>query len=139
VLNAKFYSSEKRRKLIEAISFATRKDVNIPLRKWRRSKIDVRVKVRCLEEPDNPVVVVRSYALSEGGMSVYAPGSLEVGTSVLVEFWLPGTARDLRLPAVIRNRCGFRRGMEFTELAVADRMLIRDYLRHREARNDNER
>jgi PilZ domain len=120
-------------------AIATKRDPKAPVRKWQRFKIDVRVKVRCLEEPDNPVVVVRSFVLSEGGMCVYAPGSLEIGTPVLVEFWLPGTARDLRLPAVIRNRCGFRRGMEFTELAVADRMLIRDYLHHREARNDNER
>jgi hypothetical protein len=66
--------------------------------------------------------------MSEGGMSVYLPESLEIGTNVLVEFSLPGTSRELWLNALIRNRCGFRFGMEFTKLAAVDRMLIRHYL-----------
>jgi hypothetical protein len=113
--------------LIDAISFATRKDKNTPLRKWRRSKIDVRVKLRHSMEPGN-AVVVRSYMMSEGGMSVYAPELPEIGASVLVEFSLPGAFRELRLSALIRNRYGFRCGMEFMELAAADRVLIQHYL-----------
>jgi hypothetical protein len=116
---------EKRRKLAESI--ATKRDTNAPVRRWQRFKIDVRVKVRRWEEPDNAGVVVRSYVMSEGGMSVYAPESLEIGTHVLVEFRLPESSRELRLRALIRNRCGFRCGMEFVEPAAADRMLIRRY------------
>ncbi len=73
-------------------------------------------------------MVVRSCVMSEGGMSVYAPESLEIGTYVLVEFSLPGSSRELRLRALIRNRCGFRCGMEFVEQMAADRMLIRRFL-----------
>lgn len=113
--------------MIEAIFFATRKDMDIPLRKWRRLKVDVRVKLRRSEEPGN-AVIVRSYAMSEGGMSVYAPELLEIGTSLLVEFSLPGTSPELRLPALIRNRFGFRCGMEFMEVTASDRILIRRYL-----------
>ena len=78
-------------------------------------------------EPDD-AVVVRSYMMSEGGMSVYAPELPEIGTSVLVEFSLPGTLPKLRLRALIRNRYGFRCGMEFTDVAESDRSLIRSSL-----------
>lgn len=112
--------------MIEPI--ASKRDLNSPLRKWKRIKIDVRVRVRRSEYPDDAVVVVRSYAMSEGGMSVYAPESMGIGTLVIVEFALPGTSRELRLSAQIRNRYGFRCGMEFMELAAADRMLIQRFL-----------
>jgi hypothetical protein len=109
-------------------AIASKRDLKAPVRKWQRFEIDIRVKVRRWEPPDNAVVVVRSCVMSEGGMSVYAPESLEIGTYVLVEFWLHGTSRELQLHAVIRNRCGFRSGMEFRGLTAADRMLIRRYL-----------
>jgi hypothetical protein len=113
------------------------------MRRWQRFKVDVRVKVRRSEEPDTAAVVVRSYVMSEGGMSVYAPESLEIGMHVLVEFSLPGTSRELRLRALIRNRCGFRCGMEFVERVAADRMLIRRFLQllgseHAESMKDAE-
>lgn len=113
-------------KLTESI--ATKTDRNAPLRRWQRFKIDVRVKVRRPEEPDTAAVLVRSHVMSEGGMSVYAPESLGIGTSVLVEFALPGISRELRLRAQILNRCGFRCGMEFVERMAADRMVIRRFL-----------
>ena len=111
--------------MIEAIP--TKRDTNAPVRKWQRFDIDIRVKVRRSEEPDK-ALVLRSSAMSEGGMSVVTPESLEIGSSVLVDFSLPGSSQELRLRALIRNRCGFRCGMEFIEVAVADRMLIRHYL-----------
>lgn len=112
--------------MIEAI--AAKIGMNAPVRKWRRFKIDIRVKIRRTEEEESAVSVVRSHVISEGGMSVYATESLEIGTPVEVEFWLPGSSRELRLRALIRNRNGFRCGMEFVELTAADRMLIHGYL-----------
>ena len=109
-------------------STATKTDRYAPIRRWQRFNIDVRVKVRRPEEPDTAAVVVRSHVMSEGGMCVYAPESLGIGTAVLVEFSLPGTPRELRLRAQIRNRCGFRCGMEFVERVAADRMVIRRFL-----------
>lgn len=109
-------------------SIATKTDTHTPVRRWPRFKIDVRVKVRRAEGPDTAPVVVRSYVMSEGGMSVYAPESLQIGTHVLVEFSLPGSSRELRLRALTRNRCGFRCGMEFVEKMASDRVLIRRFL-----------
>jgi hypothetical protein len=122
---AQVFIARKEANVIEAI--ATKRDLNAPVRKWQRFKIDIRVKMWRSEKSDD-VVVVRTGVMSEGGMSVYTPESLELGTTVLVEFSLPGTSRELLLPALIRNRCGFRCGMEFMKLVMADRMLIRHYL-----------
>lgn len=102
--------------------------MNTPARRWQRFPMDVRVKIRPWEKPDSAPVVARSHVMSEGGMSVYATESLEIGTHVKVEFSLPGTSQELRLRAVVRNHRGFRCGMEFVELAAADRLTIHRYL-----------
>lgn len=99
-----------------------------PVRKWQRFKIDVRVKIRGWEEPDNAAVVVRSHVMSEGGIAVYAPESLDIGAHVMVAFSLPGHSKELRLQALVRNRRGFRCGMEFVDIATTERLLIKRYL-----------
>jgi c-di-GMP-binding flagellar brake protein YcgR len=81
-----------------------------------------------LEEPDSAAAVVRTYELSEGGMSVYAAETLDMNAVMLVELSLPATEKSLRIRAVVKNRRGFRCGLEFLDLAVAERLEIRRYL-----------
>jgi c-di-GMP-binding flagellar brake protein YcgR len=102
--------------------------VDTPKRKWKRFKVDIRVKLRRWEEPEETALVVRTYEMSEGGMSVYASETLEIGTLMLAEVSLPNTAHTLRLRAVVRNRRGFRCGMQFVELPEAERFEILRYL-----------
>jgi c-di-GMP-binding flagellar brake protein YcgR len=102
--------------------------VNAPKRRWKRFKVDIRVKIRQWEEPDDAANIVRTYELSEGGLSVYASVTLEIGAAMLVEFSLPSSKRALRVRAVVRNRRGFRCGLEFVEISVADRLEILRYL-----------
>jgi c-di-GMP-binding flagellar brake protein YcgR len=97
-------------------------------RRWKRLKLDIRVRLRRWEEAEDAVVVVRSYELSEGGMSVYAPELLDLGSSVLVGFTLPETGSRLSLRAVVKNRRGFRCGLEFSQLTDAERSEIARYL-----------
>ncbi len=85
-------------------------------RRWKRFKVDIRVRIRRWEEPEDALSVVRTYEMSEGGMSVYASETLEIGTFLQVVFSLPAAAKPLRLRAVVRNRRGFRCGMEFVDL-----------------------
>lgn len=99
-----------------------------PVRKWKRVKVDIRVRLRRWEEKDSAASVMRSSELSEGGMSVYAPDGLEVGTFVMAAFSLPPEERALRLRAVVRNRRGFRCGLEFIDPPEADRLEIARYL-----------
>ena len=71
--------------------------VDAPKRRWKRVKVDIRVRLRRWEEPEENSSVVRTYELSEGGMSVYASETLEIGTVLLVEMALPGAPKPLRL------------------------------------------
>jgi c-di-GMP-binding flagellar brake protein YcgR len=86
------------------------------------------MRIRRWEEPEDAALVVRTYELSEGGMSVYASESLEIGTFMLAEFSLPGAKKALRIRAVVRNRRGFRCGLEFVDLPATEKFEILRYL-----------
>ena len=97
-------------------------------RRWKRFKVDIRVRLRRWEEAEDTASVVRSREMSEGGMSVYSPDELEIGTYVVITFsWSP-EEKGLRIRAVVRNRRGFRCGLEFVDLAAAERLEIVRYL-----------
>ena len=91
--------------------------MDAPQRRWKRVKVDIRVKIRRCGDPEASATVVRTYELSEGGMSVYALESLEVGTLLAVEFSVPTSQDALHLRTVVRNRRGFRCGMEFVDIS----------------------
>ncbi len=97
-------------------------------RRWKRSKVDIRVRIRRWEEPEEATSVVRTYELSEGGMSVYASETLEIGAFMQVVIALPAAANPLRLRAVVRNRRGFRCGLEFVEPSAAEKYELARYL-----------
>ncbi len=99
-----------------------------PQRRYKRFKVDIRIKIRRWEEADESAIVVRTYELSEGGMSVYAAEALEIGTFMLAELALPNMVKALRVRAVVRNRRGFRCGLEFVDLAAGGRFEILRYL-----------
>ncbi len=103
--------------------------MDAPKRKWKRFKVDVRVRIRRWEDPDDTATVVRTYELSEGGMSVYASETLVVGTLLMAELALPGSTGQLRLRTVVRNRRGFRCGLEFVDPPPAARAEILRYLK----------
>lgn len=99
-----------------------------PKRRWKRCKVDIRVRLRQREKPEDSASVVRSFELSEGGMSIYASETLEVDTQLVAEFSLPKTEGVLKLNVVVRNRRGFRCGLEFVDLAARERGEIARYL-----------
>jgi c-di-GMP-binding flagellar brake protein YcgR len=81
-----------------------------------------------VKEPGKDPVVVRTFEMSEGGMSVYSAETLPLGTPLIVEASLAGGARPIKVPAVVRNVRGFRCGLEFPEIAEAERNEIARYL-----------
>ena len=62
----------------------------------------------------------RSHDVSCKGMSLYFATELEVGDSIRVRFTLPNSRLALDLKAVIRNRVGFRYGIQFSEATAAE-------------------
>jgi hypothetical protein len=55
-----------------------------------------------------------------GGMAVYVPLELAVGTPVNLSFQLPYSRMSLGVRAVVRNGNGFRYGVEFFNLSLSE-------------------
>jgi c-di-GMP-binding flagellar brake protein YcgR len=102
--------------------------MNAPVRRFKRVKLDIRVKLRRWEDPEEAAIVVRTFEMSEGGMSVYASVTLDVDTDLATEFTLPGSDEVLKVRASVRNRRGFRCGVEFVNLTVMQAAEIRRFL-----------
>lgn len=102
--------------------------MNAATRKWKRIKVDIRVRIRRWDEPEAESLVVRTYEIGVGGMSVYATEPMPVGTMVRAELSLPTVADSFDIRAVVRNRRGFRMGMEFVDLPHTTKDEIQRYL-----------
>lgn len=98
------------------------------VRKWKRIKVDIRVRIRRWDEPEAESYVVRTYEIGVGGMSVYAAEALSIGTMLRVELLLPALTEKFDITAVVRNRRGFRLGMEFVDLPDNVKAEIQRYL-----------
>jgi hypothetical protein len=62
----------------------------------------------------------RGHDLGVGGMAIYVPLELAVGTSVNISFQLPYSRMVLGIRAIVRNSNGFRYGVEFVDLTSAE-------------------
>jgi len=102
--------------------------VRAAVRRWKRIKVDVRVKLRRWDEPEENATIVRTFEMGEGGMSVYASELLEIGTELMAEFSIQAGGPPLQVRAVVRNRRGFRCGVEFVDLDLRQAAEIRRYL-----------
>ena len=96
-------------------------------RRWVRHKIDVPIRVIVSRSLKTRVVPGRGNELSEGGMALTAGVELKPGDEAAVEFTPPYTGLPIRIRGVIRNRQGYRYGVEFVtasdeEKEQADRL-----------------
>lgn len=88
-------------------------------RRWPRLRLDVPIRV--IVHGDNKMhgankTVVfqgRGNELSAGGISVTAGVELNVGDKVEIEFMPPYSGTPMRIRGVVRNREGYRYGLEF--------------------------
>src|SRR5262252_1617456 len=87
------------------------------VRRWPRYRVELRLKVLVLENAKPTPVYGRSSSLSQGGMGAYIPCEIRVGAAVLLELTFPGSAKEVRISAVVRNVEGFRYGLEFEHLS----------------------
>ena len=94
------------------------------VRRWPRYKMELRLKVLVLENAKPTPVFGRSSSLSQGGMGAYIPCEIRVGAAVLLELTFPGSAKEVRISAVVRNVEGFRYGLEFEHLSDDIRAMI---------------
>jgi hypothetical protein len=102
-----------------AINIVVTEPQIINTRRYRRYKLDVPVRVIVHSEEKTRIIHGRGNELNQGGLAVNAGVELEVGDEVEVEFTPAYTHQPLRARASVKNRNGYRYGLEFmTETAV---------------------
>jgi hypothetical protein len=68
----------------------------------------------------------RSQDLSTSGIGAYIPRELEIGQFVSILVRNPFKQEDYRLGAVVRNRKGFRYGLEFSNVRTAQQEILEE-------------
>jgi len=81
-------------------------------RRWPRYKIDVPVRV-VIHKPDRTLIRNgRGMEMSEGGMRLLMGVELGLGEKIAVEFTPPYSGKPIRVRSEVRNRNGYRYGVE---------------------------
>jgi hypothetical protein len=75
--------------------------------------MDVPVRVITQDPPKVTIVQGRGSELNNGGMAVFAGTELSIGAQALVEFTPPYSGQPIRVRCFVRNRSGYRYGVEF--------------------------
>jgi hypothetical protein len=82
-------------------------------RRWPRYKVDVPLRVITQGLSKVSIIQGRGSELNNGGMAVFAGTELAIGAQVLVEFTPPYSGDPIRVRCFVRNRSGYRYGVEF--------------------------
>ena len=82
-------------------------------RRWKRHRVDVPVRVIVHRCDRTSLFDGRGTELSEGGMAVFAGVELHLGDNADIEFTPPYSGIPIRITGTIRNRAGYRYGVEF--------------------------
>lgn len=67
----------------------------------------------------------RGHDVGGGGVAIYVPLDLAVGTSVNISFQLPYSRMVFGVRAIVRNSNGFRYGVEFVNLTPPEAAEIK--------------
>ena len=102
-----------------------------PTRRWERFTVDIRLKASFKRNNMPLTVFGRGSDVSQGGMACYIPSELSVGTSIDLELSLPHMTGEqpIRIIATVRNRNGFRYGLEYVALSELDKVRLLKSLR----------
>jgi c-di-GMP-binding flagellar brake protein YcgR len=94
-------------------------------RRYSRRDIDVRIKIALNNNGVQTFVYGRGNDIAEGGMAAYISMEMAIGSRIKMELQLPYSQQPLKIAATVRNRYGFRYGLEFTVMSDKDREIIR--------------
>jgi hypothetical protein len=91
-----------------------------------RYRVDLRIKVNYIRDGQPVFAFGQGSDVSEGGMAGYIPTELDLGEIVDLEVKLPYSRQPVKIKAAVRNRNGFRYGLEYMLIQPEDReQLIR--------------
>jgi hypothetical protein len=83
-------------------------------RRWQRHKLDLPIRL-ILQRDENTTNILsgRGSEISEGGILVFAGAELKTGDEIAIEFTPPFSSEPIRVRGAIRNRAGYKYGVEF--------------------------
>ena len=90
------------------------------LRRWPRYQVDLPVRLIAQRPTKVAIVPGRGRELNRGGMAVLAGMELPLNEQVAVEFTPPYAGQPMRLRGFVRNRSGYKYGIEFITENDAD-------------------
>jgi len=82
-------------------------------RRWQRFKLNVPVRVIAYRDNKATIVSGRGNEVSEGGLAIFAGLEVRLGEEIGVEFTPPYSSEPLRVRGIVRNRKGYKYGIEF--------------------------
>ena len=95
-----------------------------PERRWPRYKIDVPVRA-VIHKPDRTVIRDgRGMEMSTGGMRLLIGVELGLGEEIEVEFTPPYSGKPIRVRSEVRNRNGYRYGVELVPEGTKERSEV---------------
>jgi len=94
-------------------------------RRYSRRELDVRIKIAINNNGVQTYVYGRGNDIAEGGMAAYISMEMSIGSRIKLEVQLPYSQQPLKILATVRNRHGFRYGLEFTTVSDQDREIIK--------------
>jgi c-di-GMP-binding flagellar brake protein YcgR len=104
---------------------STAANISVPsARRSDRFRVDFPIKLFFRVQQRRCVLQGKSHDLSHQGMAIYIPAELRVGQFVQIEFVLPHTNQRLGINGVVRDRDGFRCGIEFQDLTSIDQEAL---------------
>lgn len=92
-------------------------------RRWQRYKLSVPIRVILNRASKVTIIDGRGNELSEGGMALTAGVELEPGHQIAVEF-TPPYSMPIRVKGTVRNRFGYRYGIEFVRDGVEEAEVV---------------
>lgn len=109
------------------------------LRRWERFDVEVPVRVTLPSSLGSKVHDGTGTSVSQGGMAVFIPAEVGLvgGQVVQLDVTLPYSSLKISLKAIVRNRHGFRYGLEFLNLTTIERDLIERICRALSLLNDS--
>lgn len=81
-------------------------------RRWERFRLDLPLRL-VVHREKTTIVNGRGSDISEGGLLIFAGIELKEGEEIFVEFTPPYSSDPIRVRGVVRNREGYKYGVEF--------------------------
>jgi PilZ domain len=84
-------------------------------RQWVRYPVEMPVELRTRPEEVN-TIYGRALDLCEQGLGMLAACDLAVGQRIEIDFTIPQVGQHFKFPAEVRNRNGYRYGLQFSSM-----------------------